>query len=223
MITINGKKMGKSLGNFITLNEFFSGKHELLNKAYSPMTIRFFILQAHYRSTLDFSNEALLAAEKAYLKIINGLRALNDLNYEKSSEVVDETLVSKIKDFTSQAFAGLNDDMNSAVAIAQLFNLLRIINNFRNGVVPIGRVDEASFDLLKKNYQTIVVDIFGLIEEQSKSKESFYDLMDIVVDSYKQAKTRKDYDQVDSIRKALKNNGILIKDGKTAITWDYEE
>ena len=223
MITINGKKMGKSLGNFITLNEFFSGKHELLNKAYSPMTIRFFMLQAHYRSTLDFSNDALLAAEKAYIKIINGLRALGELKYEANKELFDESLITKIKDYSKEAFKGLNDDLNSAVAIAQLFNLLKIVNNFRSGVLPIGQVDATTFELLKSTYQTIVVDIFGLKEEQSKTKESFYDLMEIVLGAYRLAKSRKDYEQVDSIRKDLKDNGILIKDGKTAITWDYEE
>ena len=221
MITINGKKMGKSLGNFITLNEFFSGNHALLTKAFSPMTIRFFILQAHYRSTLDFSNEALMAAEKAYIKVINGLRALDELRYQPGD--VDQSLVFKIHNARKAAFEGLNDDLNSAVAIAELFNMLKVINSMRNGALSTSSLGKEGFELLQKTYRELVIDIFGLKEENDASGKTFNELMKVIIQNYSNAKLRKDYDQVDNIRKSLKENGILIKDGKNGITWDYED
>jgi len=224
MITINGKKMGKSLGNFITLNEFFSGQHPILEQAYSPMTIRFFILQAHYRSTVDFSNEALKAAEKAYKRIINGLRSLKALQHPGDSELsINQELVERIETASKEAFDGMNDDLNSAVALASLFELLRIINSFKNGQFALNAIGSETFQLLYESYRVFVEDIFGLIEEKGKSPEMLDHLMAAILTTYQNAKDRKDYPLVDQIRAQIKSEGIVIKDSKTGVTWDYEE
>jgi len=224
MITINGKKMGKSLGNFITLNEFFSGQHALLEQAYSPMTIRFFILQAHYRSTVDFSNEALKAAEKAYKRIINGLRSLKALQHPGDSDLsINQELVERIETASKEAFEGMNDDLNSAVALASIFELLRIINSFKNGQFALNSIGSETFHLLRETYRVFVEDIFGLLEEKGKSPQMLDHLMSAILTTYQNAKDRKDYPLVDQIRAQIKSEGIVIKDSKTGITWDYEE
>jgi cysteinyl-tRNA synthetase len=223
MITINGRKMGKSLGNFITLKEFFTGSSELLEQAYSPMTIRFFILQAHYRSTLDFSNDALKAAEKAYKKIINGLRSLNEINAGNISGNPDLTLIKRIDEACDQLFEGMNDDLNTAVSMAALFDLLKIINSVKGGQILIESVGESAWQKLSLNYRLFVSDIFGLIEEKGKSGDPVNTFMEIILEDYKDAKARKDYATVDRIRVQVKKEGIVIKDSKTGISWDYEE
>jgi len=224
MITINGKKMGKSLGNFITLNEFFSGQHPILEQAYSPMTIRFFILQAQYRSTVDFSNDALKAAEKAYKRIINGLRSLKSLQHPGGEALaINQELVTRIEAASKEAFAGMDDDLNSAIALASLFELLRIINCFKNGQFALNSIDSKTFELLAETYRVFVEDIFGLIEEKGKSPEMLDHLMTAILISYSNAKERKDYALVDQIRAQIKSEGLVIKDSKTSVTWDYEE
>lgn len=224
MITINGKKMGKSLGNFITLNEFFSGQHPILEQAYSPMTIRFFILQAQYRSTVDFSNDALKAAEKAYKRIINGLRSLKSLQHPGGEALaINQELVTRIEAASKEAFAGMDDDLNSAIALASLFELLRIINCFKNGQFALNSIDYKTFELLAETYRVFVEDIFGLIEEKGKSPEMLDHLMTAILISYSNAKERKDYALVDQIRAQIKSEGLVIKDSKTSVTWDYEE
>ena len=224
MITINGKKMGKSLGNFITLNEFFSGQHPILEQAYSPMTIRFFILQAQYRSTVDFSNDALKAAEKAYKRIINGLRSLKSLQHPGDEALaINQELVTRIEAASKEAFAGMDDDLNSAIALASLFELLKIINCFKNGQFALNSIDSKTFELLAETYRVFVEDIFGLIEEKGKSSEMLDHLMTAILICYSNAKERKDYALVDQIRAQIKSEGLVIKDSKTSITWDYEE
>jgi len=223
MITINGRKMGKSLGNFITLREFFSGSSSLLEQAYSPMTIRFFILQAHYRSTLDFSNEALRAAEKAYKRIINGLRSLNSLEFTESVEAKNEDLRKRIQDASNLAYEGMNDDLNTAVALAAMFELLKIINSLKGGQINMSELDAQSWDLLRSTYRLFVTDIFGLVEEKGKTEELMNTLMSVILADYSDAKSRKDYATVDRIRAQVKTEGIVIKDSKTGVSWDYEE
>lgn len=222
MITINGRKMGKSLGNFITLKEFFTGSSDLLEQAYSPMTIRFFILQAHYRSTLDFSNDALKAAEKAYKRIINGLRTLNDMEYTEE-ESVDEALAKRIEDACKQCFDGMNDDMNTAVSLAALFDLLKVINSVKGGQIALSSISKATWEKLTSTYNLFVTDIFGLLEEPGKPADLLKNLMSVILKDYQSAKERKDYDTVDRIRAQVKLQGIVIKDAKTGISWDYEE
>ena len=222
MITINGRKMGKSLGNFITLKEFFTGSNDLLEQAYSPMTIRFFILQAHYRSTLDFSNDALKAAEKAYKRIINGLRTLHDIEYTEESGV-DEALTKRIEDACKQCFDGMNDDMNTAVSLAALFDLLKVINSVKGGQISLSSISKATWEKLTSTYNLFVIDIFGLVEEPGNPADLLKNLMSVILKDYQSAKERKDYDTVDRIRAQVKLQGIVIKDAKTGISWDYEE
>jgi len=223
MITINGKKMGKSLGNFITLNEFFTGGHKILEQAYSPMTIRFFILQAHYRSTLDFSNDALRSAEKAYKKVINGLRSLKTLTAAEGDLKIDAELTERISASCEQAFAGMNDDLNSAVSLAALFDLLKVINSLKGGQIADNSISRETFEKLRYTYTLFVEELFGLIEEKGRTVELLDNLMETILESYRDAKERKDYSAVDSIRAHVKRQGILIKDSKTGISWDYEE
>ena len=223
MITINGQKMGKSLGNFITLDELFSGKHELLEGAYSPMTIRFFVLQAHYRSTLDFSNEALIAARKGYRKIINGLLLLEQLEYEANDEAFNEQEEQKVKRFIDDCYKGMNDDFNSAISIANLFNLLKYVNAFANNVKPTATISNDTFDLMKQTYMSFVNDILALKVERQADEIFEKETLDLIIGFYRKAKEAKDFDAVDSIRAKMKSLGIMLKDSKEATTWSYEE
>ncbi|MFC6995999.1 cysteine--tRNA ligase [Rufibacter roseus] len=220
LITINGKKMGKSLGNFITLGELFTGKHELLQQAYSPMTVRFFILQAHYRSTLDFSNEGLQAARKGYLKVMNGLRILDQLQYPTGATAVDAKAEEEIKKLTAELFAPLADDLNTAKAIANLFNLLKKINSMHTGGFKLETISEETFKQMRTEFRTLVQGVLGLKEEQTTDAQA---LLNVVLGFYKEAKEVKDYAKVDVIRAQLKGQGIVIKDMKTGIDWAYEE
>ncbi|HET6245448.1 MAG: cysteine--tRNA ligase [Bacteroidetes bacterium] len=219
MITINGQKMGKSLGNSITLDQFFSGDHPTLNKAYSPMTIRFFILQAHYGSTLDFSNETLDAARKAYKKIINGLKSLKAISYTNEGEI-NEKANSEINKYCEMCFKGMNDDFNSAVAIANLFNLLKYINSIKNEVINISSLSKETFTNLKNTYSIFVEDILGLKEESNINIDQ---MMDLLLKLYSKAKSEKDYATVDMIRSEVKSEGVVINDLKKGISWSYEE
>ena len=225
MLTINGQKMGKSLGNFITLKEFYSGNHHLLKQAYSPMTIRFFLLQAHYRGTVDFSNEALNAAEKGYHKIMNGLRSLEGLTQNKNANAeLNSNLKSEINDICKQCHDGMNDDFNSAITIASLFQLLKHINSFKSGLQQIDSLSENTFAMMKDTYKTFVGDILGLSEEIAPNNPDFNkDLLSIILDNYTDAKNKKDYATVDMIRAKLKKSGIVFRDSKSGSEWACEE
>ncbi len=218
MITIGGQKMGKSLGNFISLHEFFSGEHAKLEQAYSAMTIRFFILQAHYRSTLDFSNEGLQAAHKGYRKLMNGLKLLNKLKAPAEAEnsaTPDEEIVK----LGNACFDALNDDLNTAKAIAGLYELLKKIETLFAGNQVPESVSAATFNYIKNTYTTLVVDILGLKEENSEEVNPYIDL---ILNFYKDAKASKDYAKVDQIRAQLKEMGIMVKDLRTGVDWVYE-
>jgi cysteinyl-tRNA synthetase len=221
MITINGQKMGKSLGNFITLQELFSGSHDLLEQAYSPMTIRYFMLTAHYRSTLDFSNEALKAAQKGYKKLINGLRIARILEFQPGNGVeLDEKQIQQIESSIANAYRAMDDDFNTAQAIGHLFNLLKKINSIFTGQLKAAALGEAVFQKLKKTFITFVVDILGLMEEKSEVQEP---MLDLLLKLYGEAKTARDYQKVDEIRAGLKAMGFVVKDMKDKIDWAYEE
>ncbi|MFN3403378.1 MAG: cysteine--tRNA ligase [Cytophagaceae bacterium] len=219
MITINGQKMGKSLGNFITMEQIFNGDHPLLEKVYSPMTVRFFILQAHYRSTLDFSNEGLSAAHKGYKKLANGLKIIKNLEYSQA-EISDSKLNKEIKDLLNQTLEGMNDDFNTAVTIASLFNLLKKINSFHTGSINVGALDPEVFNQMKTTFISLVEDVLGLKEEKPSEPEN---LIQALLTLYSQAKAAKEYDKVDLIRAYFKKEGLLIKDMKNRIDWAYEE
>jgi cysteinyl-tRNA synthetase len=220
MITINGQKMGKSLGNFITMDELFSGENAVLERAYSPMTIRFFILQAHYRSTLDFSNEALIAASKGYKKLINGLRILKNLEQKNTDITKDANLNQELLKMADSCLDGLNDDFNTAVTIANLFNLLKRINSFYTGQLDIDSLEKDTFEHVKAIFISIVENILGLREEKLSNPEG---LINGMLELYKEAKETKQYDKVDKIRSFFKQEGLVIKDMKNHIDWSYEE
>jgi cysteinyl-tRNA synthetase len=221
MITINGQKMGKSLGNFITLDQLFSGDHPLLEKAYSPMTIRFFILQAHYRSTLDFSNEALAAAGKGYKKLMNGLRILRRMEYTPTDVVsVDEKQEQELIKLTASCYGGLNDDFNTAITIASLFNVVKKIHTLQLNNALFNTISKESFEKMKQTFIALTTDVLGLLEEEPNNNEV---IIEGLLEWYKQAKENKDYEQIDRIRSWFKACGMQIKDMKTSIDWAYEE
>ncbi|MFD2033633.1 cysteine--tRNA ligase [Belliella marina] len=221
MITINGQKMGKSLGNFITLQELFTGKHDLLGQAYSPMTIRYFILTAHYRSTLDFSNDALRAAQKGYKKIINGLRIAKGLVFEADNDVeVDEKQAQQVEQIIANAYRAMDDDFNTAQAIGHLFNILKKINSIYTGQLNAGQLGKEVFEKMIDTFVVFVEEILGLQEEKPDHQEG---LLEVLLKLYTDAKLAKNYGKVDEIRSALKTMGIIVKDMKDKIDWAYEE
>ena len=211
MITINGQKMGKSLGNFITLEEFFTGKHAGLSQAYSPMTIRFFILQAHYRSTLDFSNEALQAAEKGLKKLMAGIVTLHKIIPSASSSGIN---IQKLMDDCYQA---MNDDFNSPMVIANLFEGVRIINSVWDKKESISQID---LNLLKKMFALFMNEILGLKEESSEDKNDVVKgLMDLILAIRKDVREKKDFTTSDHIRNGLQELKITVKDTKDGAEW----
>ncbi|MBN7817049.1 cysteine--tRNA ligase [Algoriphagus pacificus] len=220
MITINGQKMGKSLGNFITLQELFNGDHDLLEQAYSPMTIRYFMLTAHYRSTLDFSNDALKAAQKGYKKLINGLRIAKMLEYQASDVAVDKKQIEQIESSITNAYRAMDDDFNTAQAIGHLFNLLKKINSMYTGQLESAALGEETFHKLINTFLTFVEEILGLVEEKSDSQNK---MINLLLKLYTEAKMARDYDKVDEIRAGLKDLGFVVKDMKDKIDWAYEE
>lgn len=214
MVTINGQKMGKSLGNGIFCHELFSGDNHQLDRAYSPMTVRFFILQSHYRSTLDFSNEALEAASKGLDRLQKGIARLNQLNSSNRSTVDVNALEKSL-------FDAMNDDFNSPIAIAKLFDGIKMVASIEKGEQSIS---EADLDALKKLYKTFYFDILGL-ELEVKSEENnavTEELMELILAFRKAAKEQKDFATADKIRDKLKELNINIKDSKDGAEWSFE-
>ncbi len=210
MITINGQKMGKSLGNFITLSEMFSGNHPKLTQAFSPMTVRFFILQAQYRSTLDFGNEALQGVEKGLKRFLEGIKTLEKLkaNADSSSFEVDGLIASY--------YEALNDDLNTPILIAQLYETVRLANLIAAGQADI---DAASLEKLQKAASLMVYDILGLRDEQAAGGNQLDGVMALLLELRQKAKTNKDFATSDLIRDQLTALGIQVKDGKEGASW----
>ena len=213
MITINGQKMGKSLGNFITLDEFFTGKHKLLIQAYSPMTIRFFILQAHYRSTVDFSNEALQASEKALSRLMEGWNNLSRIQVSETSSV-------NITSLRERCYEAMNDDLSTPIVISHLFEGVRIINNILAGNETI---TEQELQELKETFRIFMFDVLGLKEENKgdsdESNKAYKQAVDLMMEIRKEAKVRKDWATSDFIRDKLTEIGFEIKDTKEGSEW----
>ncbi|MEN9919217.1 MAG: hypothetical protein RL662_1653 [Bacteroidota bacterium] len=212
MITIGGQKMGKSLGNFIMLNEFFDGSHKLLAQAYSPMTIRFFILMAHYRSTVDFSNEALQASEKGLNRLLDAYSRIEKIS-------VSEQSTTDIKSIRQKCYDALNDDLNSAIVMAHLFDAASMINSAIGGSVHLTKVDITE---LKAIFDTFLFDILGIRNDQNKNgngKEAFGKAIDLLLQIRAEAKSNKDWATSDKIRDELTKIGFEIKDGKEGAEW----
>jgi len=211
MITINGQKMGKSLGNFITLDEFFTGSHKLISQAYSPMTIRFFILQAHYRSTADFSDEALSASQKGLSRLFEAYERLQRLSTGTTTTV-------EMKDWGSLCEEAMNDDLNTPIVIAHLFDAAKVINTVHDGK---GSLSQNDIDRLKAVFSTYLSDILGLKTEQGDSKymESYRRAIDLILNLRLEAKQNKNWALSDKIRDELASYGFVVKDTKEGFEW----
>ena len=247
MITINGQKMGKSLGNFITLPQLFAGEHAKLEQAYSPMTVRFFILQAHYRSTLDFSNEALQAAEKGYRRVMQAAQDLRGIaaaagvqvnvkgtdgdaaNAMKYGEFLDDVAPDTcpaeseaVKAIFDGTYAALCDDLNTSVALSHIFDAVKLINTEKEKKGTLGKGD---IETLLRLFDDIVYGVLGLIDESGdsgKAGKTIAGLMDMVIEERAKAKAAKDWATSDSIRDHLKALGIVVKDTKDGAEWTLE-
>ena len=218
MITINGQKMGKSLGNFITLDEFFTGSHPKLDKAYSPMTIRLFILMAHYRSTVDFSNEALQAAEKALERLLDGWRRLGSLKPSDTSDIAADT-----ERIARECQEAMDDDLNTPIVIARLFEAASLVNKIHDGHV---KGTAADIDRLREIYSTYFFDILGMTDEQAGAAgegadalEPYRGAVDLLLKIRSEAKTKKDWATSDLIRDQLAALGFSVKDTKSGAEW----
>jgi cysteinyl-tRNA synthetase len=219
LITINGQKMGKSLGNFINLDDFFGGNHSLLEKAYSPMTIRFFMLQAHYRSTLDFSNSAIQAAEKGLERLMNAIAVLDTIVPSNSAGSKSALDVTSLKE---KCYKAIGDDLNSPILIAHLFDGVKAINSLNDGSLTISA---ENLEELKQLYHDFVFDILGLMPTQnseSGSDEVLDDVVNLLLNLRLEAKNNKDWDTADKIRNQLNTIGITIKDTKEGADWEFK-
>ena len=218
MITIDGQKMGKSYGNFITMEQLFNGSHPKLEQAYSPMTIRFFILQAHYRSTLDFSNAALQAAEKGFDRLMKGVETLGKL---KPSAATSEAV--KPAELEARCREAMDDDLNSPMVISALFDYVRLINQIAEGKATISEADLAE---LKRIFDLYVFEILGLRNEKQEGAAGGSDMLAKVVDMIlavrQDAKANKDWATSDKIRNELTAIGIRVKDRKDGVDWELE-
>ena len=216
MITINGRKMGKAYNNTIKLTELFSGSHPLLEKAYSPMTIRFFVLQTHYRGTLDFSNEALQAAEKGLQRLWAAYEVLLKLNYSDAANgPINEELDKQVREWCYECKEFMDDDFNTAKVLANLFELSPVINSIKGGQVKMHEISEETFQLVQKTWNTYLIEILALIPETLATDNNTLDgVMQLLIDMRKEAKSRKDYATSDKIRNQLLEVGIQLKDEK---------
>lgn len=209
MITVNGQKMAKSLGNGILIQEMFEGNHHLLDQAYSPMTLRFFLLQAHYRSTLDFSNEALKAAEKGFQRLMNGVRILEELTPSSDSDY-------NVNEWQKKLYDQLNDDLSTPQVIATLFEAVKKINEIAANRV---KISEKDLEILKTIFKLFVFEILGFVSEKTENNHTLDGIMDLVLEIRNTAKQNKDWDTADKIRKQLKESGVEIMDDKNGSTY----
>ena len=208
MLTVNGQKMSKSLGNSFLPHELFSGEHSILDRGYSPMTVRFFILQAHYRSTLDFGNEAMEASDKGFKRLMNAVSLLDTLKASATTDV-------DVAPLKQRCYDAMNDDFNSPVLIAELFEATRIINSVHDGKM---KIDAANLEILKNIIKTFVFDVLGLKNEQAAG-DDLPKVLNLVVNLRNEAKKNQDYATSDKIRDGLQKIGIQLKDSKEGTNW----
>ena len=226
MITYEGQKMGKSLGNAISLREFFSGKHPLLEQAYSPMVIRFFILQAHYRSTLDFSNEALQAAEKGYKRMLEVIKRLDNIQVPDQTGLVNEEFEQNLSSFLVDCEESMNDDMNTARVIARMFESFSVINQLFNNQAKGFGVNPETFVKFREAFHVVFSSWLGLISnaEQSDTVQQTIDgLMSVVIDIRSNAREEKNWAVADLIRNRLGELNIKLEDKEASTDWYYEK
>lgn len=223
MLLLNGKKMSKSDGNTVSPQELFTGNSKHLSKGYSPMVVRFFILQSHYRSTLDLTDEALQAAEKGYRRLMEGYKTLQSL--QASAHQIPGDLDQELNALIDTAFEDMNDDFNTPKALADLFELVTKINALKGGQLNIAEIAPATLERLKKSFHDLIFDIFGLLSEEaggSNGNGIVDGLMQLIIEMRADARTRKDWATSDKIRDTLKELSIQLKDSKEGTTWTVE-
>lgn len=220
MITINGRKMGKSYNNVIKLTELFSGDHPLLSQPFHPMTVRFFILQSHYRSTLDFSNDALQASEKAFKRLWESHELLQKISVADQPEAVDIALQEKISGWLNELEAFMDDDFSTPKVLANLFELAPMINSVKGGQIAAGAIAPAIWQRLQAAFKLYLEDIFGLQAMDATNNETLQGVMDLLIDIRRDARSKKDFATSDKIRDALGQLGIQLKDEKDgSVSW----
>lgn len=220
MITVNGKKMGKSYNNQITLTQMFSGDHPLLTQAFSPMVIRFFILQTHYRSTLDFSSEALIAAEKGLKRLWEAYEILKKMSVGTAPLAKDKELDEKINNLIDELEDFINDDFNTAKVLANIFEIVPVINSIKDGLIEADAISSSTLNRMKESFNVYLEQILGL-EDSAENTEQLSGIMDLLIDIRKEAKSKKDFFTSDKIRKNLASLGIEMKDEKDGkISWN---
>ena len=214
MLTVNGQKMSKSLGNSFLPSELFSGSHPLLERGYSPMTVRFFMLQSHYSSTLDFSNEALNAAEKGFKKLNNALALIKSLEHPKKISSIDSTLEKNLLDQVDKCFQNMSDDFNTAKTLAVLFEMASQINIWAGQKELLTQTIEGTFEKYKTIYVSVMEEVLGLKEETNDNNDLLDGTINVLIELRKKARTDRNFQLSDKIRDDLKAIGIQLKDGK---------
>jgi len=223
MLTVNGQKMSKSLGNSFLPRELFAGTHALLDRGYGPMAVRFFMLQSHYSSTLDFSNDALQAAEKGFKKLINALGLIKKMDHPGSFASVNEAASNDLSRLAHECYLNMSDDFNTAKTLAVLFEMSARINDMKSGNLPIENMDSAAFTSFKKTYVGFMENVLGLEEEKEQNDEVLKGTIHLLIELRKKARTDKNFALSDKIRDDLKKLGIQIKDGKDSeMTYTFE-
>ena len=223
MITVNGRKMGKSYNNQIKLTEMFAGTHPLLTQAFDPMTIRFFILQSHYRSPIDFSSEALQSSEKALKRLWEAYELLKIFTIPDNQQATDLEIEEKIVLLLQDLESFMDDDFSTAKVLANLFELAPIINSIKDGHIAINAISSNTLQLMKDSFSIYLEDILGLKNSASVKANGLNGVMQLLIDIRKEAKEKKDYATSDKIRKQLLAEGIILKDEKDGnMSWTLE-
>lgn len=214
--------MGKSYNNVIKLTELFSGNHPLLSQAFHPMTVRFFILQSHYRSTLDFSNEALTASEKALKRLWESYANLNKIPAGKA-EAADRELDSKLNRWLDEFEEFMDDDFSTPRILANMFEMAPVINSIKDRIISPDAISASTLARMQSSYKTYLEDIMGLKDPSETKSDKLSSVMDLLIEIRKEAKTKKDYSTSDKIRNQLLEMGILLKDEKDGgMSWTVE-
>jgi cysteinyl-tRNA synthetase len=222
MLTVNGQKMSKSLGNSFLPSQLFSGDHPLLDKGYSPSAVRFFMLQSHYSSTLDFSNEALQAAEKGYKKLSNALKLVKGFTYP-GVKTIDEALDKELQRMVQECFSTMGDDFNTARTLAVLFEMASRINDFKSGNIQLSQISPATFQDFQKTYIGFIEEVLGLQEEATQNDQLLNNVIHVLIELRKKARLDRNYALSDKIRDDLKRAGVQLmdeKDGEMSYTFE---
>nr|MBP6288127.1 cysteine--tRNA ligase [Ferruginibacter sp.] len=220
MLTVNGTRMSKSLGNGFLPEELFTGNHPLLEKDYAPVTVRFFMLQTHYRSTLDFSNEALQASEKGLKRLWDAYETLQKLTSGNGQPATDAELDAKVNKLVNEFDEFMNDDFNTAKVLGSMFELVPVINSIKDGLIKAEAVSSSTLSLMQQKFMTYIEDVFGL-KNISANSEALSGVMDLLIDIRKEAKAKRDFATSDKIRNQLATIGIQLKDEKGGeMSWD---